>query len=249
MQPYTTKFFGDLATVSSRSAHEVVPFIVELIHPSSVLDVGCGSGTWLAVFQEHGVADVFGIDGDYVDRKLLEVPLDRFQGTDLTKPFRLERQFDLAISLEVGEHLPDSSAAGFVESLVRVAPVIVFSAAVPGQGGVAHINEQWPEYWRDHFAKHDYVVVDCLREKLWSNDKIMWHYRQNALVFVRSDAIDNYPELKSQLNSSYKAPLNIVHPDMYTGLCASTNPQNIPLGNSWGNFMTSLSRAVRSRLK
>jgi 2-polyprenyl-3-methyl-5-hydroxy-6-metoxy-1,4-benzoquinol methylase len=83
--------------------------IIAAVQPNTVIDVGCGVGTWLAVLAENGVADVWGIDGDYVDRALLEIPEERFLPHDLTKPVRLERRFDLVLCLEVAEHLPADS--------------------------------------------------------------------------------------------------------------------------------------------
>ena len=248
MQPYTANFFSTSETGSSRSAKQTIPLLLEWIHPASVIDVGCGIGTWLAAFQECNITDLVGIDGDYVDREMLKIPKEKFQGMDLTQPFQIARTFDLAISLEVAEHLPDASAAGFVASLVQLAPIIVFSAAVPGQGGVEHVNEQWPEYWRDHFAHHDYILVDCIRYRLWHDEAILWHYRQNMLLFVRADSIRHYPEIYAYSQNAAPAPLSIVHPGMYAGLYDTTNPEKMPLRQAWKNLSTTFSRAIRRRL-
>lgn len=146
MQLYNEGFFQYLQEGSKRSAEQIVPILLELIQPQSVIDVGCGTGTWLSVFCEHGIEDIWGVDGDYVQEEALEIPKDRFLSHDLTKPLALDRKFDLAISLEVAEHLPCDSAEAFVDSLTQLAPVILFSAAIPFQGGVGHVNEQWQEY-------------------------------------------------------------------------------------------------------
>ncbi len=153
-----------------------------------MIDVGCGQGTWLSVFAEYGATDVNGIDGDYVDRDRLEIPADRFHGQDLSRPLAVERTFDLAVSLEVAEHLPEVACDGFVESLTRLAPVVLFSAAAPYQGGQNHVNEQWPEYWAERFARHGYLPVDCLRRRVWANPDVEWWYAQNALLFVARPA-------------------------------------------------------------
>ncbi len=248
MQPYDKGFFSVQAEGSFLSAEQVVPHILELTHASSVIDVGCGVGTWLAAFKAAGIDDLMGTDGDYVERSMLRVAADRFKPNDLTQPFQFDRTFDLAISLEVAEHLPAASAAGFVKSLVQLAPIIVFSGAAPGQGGVSHVNEQWPEYWRDLFAQEGYVLADCLRHRLWYNKTIQWHYRQNTLVFVRSSAVDSYPEIQPYLQNSGLSPLSIVHPEMYTGLLETTDPHSIPLKQSWGTFKTALGGFVRRRM-
>ena len=119
----------------------VVPIVLDLIRPGSVVDVGCGLGEWLATFQEHGVSDILGIDGDYVDRDMLYIPQQDFKTIDLNRPFTLNRTFDLAVCLEVAEHLEAEHANDFVESLTRLAPIILFSAAIPLQSGTNHVNE------------------------------------------------------------------------------------------------------------
>ncbi len=132
---YKSDFFREISEYSRRSAQEIVPLIVEIVEPRSVIDVGCGTGTWLSVFKDLGIDDVWGVDGDYVDRSLLQIPPERFMARDLAQPFVLDRVFDLVICLEVAEHLPPESAGTFVNSLVKLGPVILFSAAIPHQGG------------------------------------------------------------------------------------------------------------------
>lgn len=165
----------------------IVPKIIQLFHPASVLDVGCGIGTWLSVFNEFGVQDYFGIDGDHADEKLLAeyIDLKKFKAFDLSEPFDLNRKFDLVLCLEVAEHLPESAAATFIECLCNHGDTIVFSAAIPGQGGQNHINEQWPDYWAGLFKKHCYPCYDILRATCWNYAEADWWYRQNILVFSK----------------------------------------------------------------
>src|SRR6266508_5182591 len=124
---YTTEFFRSRETGSGASARHIVPLLVDLLAPASVVDVGCGTGTWLAVFQRHGVDDIVGIDGDYVPTDELHISPARFRAHDLTQPLCLGRSFDLVVSLEVAEHLPPESATGFVDSLCGLGPVVLFS--------------------------------------------------------------------------------------------------------------------------
>lgn len=105
-------------------------------------------------------------------KKKLEIPEERFLSFELNNPFRIDRQFDLVISLEVAEHLPKECAATFVDSLTRLGPVILFSAAIPFQGGTDHINEQWLDYWAKYFQEKGYVAIDCIRKRIWQNDKV-----------------------------------------------------------------------------
>ena len=152
--PYDARFFAAVSQLAARSAVACVPLILETLSPRSVIDVGCGHGEWLAAVMGCGIHDILGIDGDYVDRAQLRIPATAFLARDLTRPLALEKRFDLALSLEVAEHLPASSALNFVRGLTSLAPAIVFSAAVPRQGGCHHVNEQWPWYWKELFSRH-----------------------------------------------------------------------------------------------
>ena len=143
---YDQGFFAAQGEQSLRSARVVAGAICQLFSPKSVVDVGCGRGGWLRAFTELGVHDICGIDGDYVDRKNLLIPESSFVAENLTKRFDIWKSYDLAMCLEVAEHLPASAGARLVHTLTQAAPLVLFSAAVPGQGGSHHINEQWPGY-------------------------------------------------------------------------------------------------------
>jgi SAM-dependent methyltransferase len=149
-----------------------------------VIDLGCGLGTWLRAFKELGVPDVLGLDGPWCDLTLLHKNLSpsEFLEVDLESPIHLDKTYDLVLSLEVAEHLSSTSADIYVESLVRAGRVILFSAAVPGQGGWNHINEQWPSYWSEKFAIHDYVFHDIVRGALWNIPDIDACYHQSMFI-------------------------------------------------------------------
>jgi len=212
---YNHSFFEDQKGVSSNSARQVVPFVISLVHPSSVLDLGCGVGTWLAVFLEHKVEDVVGVDGDYVDPSEMMIPPSRFVAADLAHRVELGRQFDLVISLEVAEHLPASSSESFVETLTTHGKVVLFSAAVPGQGGTNHINEQWPAYWKRLFEAREYLLVDCLRDRFWNNQEIVSCYRQNMMLYVDRTRLAGDPKLLQEYDRGKDRPLAVVHPALF----------------------------------
>src|SRR3954469_17790833 len=111
---YDAAFFAADRPIVKSSARRIVPLVLGMTGCRSVVDVGCGTGTWLSVFAEHGVADVLGLDGTAVDGAAIEIAPERLLRRDLTAPFALARQFDLAMSLEVAEHLPETAAAPFV---------------------------------------------------------------------------------------------------------------------------------------
>ncbi len=212
---YTRSFFDTLHGQVRDSAHQVVPLVRDLLRPERVVDVGCGTGTWLAVWLEHGALDVCGIDGDYVEPELLEIPPERFVAADLTAPLTIQGRYDLALCLEVAEHLPQATAAPLVAALTRLAPAVLFSAAIPLQGGVNHVNEQWPEYWAAHFATHGYVPIDCFRRRIWRNEKVAWFYAQNLLLFADRAYAASHPELARELAASCNPPLSLVHPTCF----------------------------------
>ena len=191
--PYSRQFYARCTDASADSATRIVPHVMRLFGPRSVVDVGCGLGTWLAAFTAQGVRTILGIDGEHVDREALRIPAERFLAHDLEQPLHLDgdppRRFELALSLEVAEHLPERCAAGFVESLTRLAPVVLFSAAVPRQGGTRHLNEQWPQYWAQQFARHGFETVDCIRPLIWDDPDIAYYYAQNTLCFVAKSSL------------------------------------------------------------
>ena len=191
---------------------------MQLAAPASVVDVGCGVGAWLRVFQEHGVGTIAGVDGDWVDETMLQIPRTAFHRADLSRPFHVPGRFDVAMSLEVAEHLPPESAAGFVASLTALAPIVVFSAAIPFQGGVEHKNEQWPEYWAALFADHRYLTVDCLRNRVWKNDNAQFWYAQNMMMFMREDQLRPVQDSAAHHHQPDGAMLSIVHPKKYLQL-------------------------------
>jgi SAM-dependent methyltransferase len=212
MPVYKTEFFRKRSLGALRSARAVVPVVLELLNVESVVDVGCGTGSWLRAFDEAGVHEIQGIDGDYVDRALLEIPVDRFLPRDLKQALVFHRRFDLVVSLEVAEHLPPDAAEVFIQSLTGLGPVVLFSAAVPHQGGTHHLNEQWPDYWASLFESRDYVAVDCLRHRIWNDDTVSWYYRQNAVIFVKRQQLHSYPRLEHEYTATGGTVQRIVHP-------------------------------------
>lgn len=215
MNAYNTEFYDLQIPRSTRSAERVVPLVESAYKFSSVVDLGCGSGAWLSVFHKRGVDDILGLDGDHVPRAALRIPQERFRPTDLSRPFVVDRTFDLAVSLEVAEHLPESAADRFVDSLTTLAPVVLFSAAIPFQGGTHHVNEQWPSYWAAKFARRGFVPVDFLRDNIWDDESVEWWYTQNVLMYVRESTIHDYPDLE-RLRARIPSPaLDRVHPRLY----------------------------------
>lgn len=212
---YQDKWFARRQTKTQEAAQHVVQAILDIVQPKSVIDVGCGTGEFLAAFQSQGISDILGIDGPYVKKELLAIAPDAFQPFDLNQPFSFQRTYDLALSLEVAEHLDPQSASGFIASLTSLAPVIVFSAAIPYQGGTHHVNEQWPEYWSALFQSHGFYPVDVLRKTIWNDRIIHACYRQNSLFFCKEEVIASNEILARAYQNTRPEALSLVHPDIY----------------------------------
>ena len=213
---YTEKFY--LKRLDQKliySADRMLSVVLERLPPvHSVVDVGCGLGTWLLSFLnlQNRQADILGIDGPWVDPDLLVIPQDRFLAVDLSlETPRIERKYDLAISLEVAEHLFPEKAEEFIRFLTDISDFVLFSAAIPFQGGTNHFNEQWQGYWADLFQQKGYVPIDLVRPWLWDDDKISFHYRQNTILYSRKDRVKEI-NLPSLLDGQM---LSLVHPEYY----------------------------------
>lgn len=191
---YSDTFFDYIDSGARHSAQAITGLLGGWLRPQSVADLGCGRGVWLDVWQRQGVADVLGIDGDYVNRDTLAIDPGDFQPADLTEPVRFRRRFDLAQSLEVGEHLPTRASDTLVQSLCDASDRVLFSAAVVGQGGEFHINEQPLAFWQEKFAARGYTAYDCLRPFVRQNTAIEPWYRYNAVLYVNEAGTHKLPE-------------------------------------------------------
>lgn len=213
---YSGEFFAGMEDANLTSARVVIPLAINLIAPKSAVDIGCGQGLWLKACIENGVEDVRGYDGEYVERNKLHIPKEKFTATDLEKPLQFDRAFDMAICVEVAEHISHDSSRTLVDNLTKAAPVILFSAAIPGQQGVHHINEQWPAYWEERFKEKGYIPVDAIRRHILSNKKVAFFYAQNILIYVKESALVQYPKLQEEIISGHGNAHAFVHPQLYT---------------------------------
>lgn len=171
------------------SPKEIVPELFKLLNPKSVVDFGCGLGTFLYCFKEEGVKEVLGLDGPWANKDLLYNYLEpnKFKECNLEDKIKLEKKFDLVISLEVAEHCSEKSADIFVQNLIAAGNLIVFGASIPYQEGQNHINEQWLDYWEQKFLDQGYKMHDVLRPIFWNSPNIFWWYKQNMVLFTPKD--------------------------------------------------------------
>lgn len=207
-----TKYIHEKDTHNLISPAAIVPLIMNKLSPMSVLDVGCGVGTFLHEFKEAGVNDIVGVDGDWVKREDMYIDASHFLTTDLEKPIFLGREFDIVLCLEVAEHLAETSADSIVDTLTKHSKQVIFSAALKYQGGQNHLNEQNFEYWQEKFKKKDYYFYDIFRPLLWPETAVQWWYKQNMFLVAHKSV--TYPAdiaetlVKNEVRTC-------IHPDLY----------------------------------
>lgn len=200
---------------SNSSAQRVVPILMELVCPTSVIDFGCGIGTWLHEFSRHGVVDVFGVDGRSVNVAELKIAANRFRRHHLDQPLKLSRRFDLALCLDVAEELPEQKADRLIRSLTQAAPIVFFSAAIPSQGGSEHLNGQWPEYWISRFEAQQFQFIDAIRPRIWNQPIVEFWHAQNALLFVDQNLLWQSTTLRREWERSSRQQVAMVHPRLF----------------------------------
>ncbi len=164
---------------------KIVEYLYTNYEPKSIIDIGCGLGAWLHNFQEKGVRNIFGVDGSWIHKGDLYIDSHYFIEADLRKDFALDDIFDLLLCLEVAEHLEEKYAENLISNLTKMSDTIVFSAAIPGQGGQNHINEKPPQYWLGIFEKFGFYLYEDFRDRFWNDPNIDWWYKQNMFVFKR----------------------------------------------------------------
>lgn len=206
---YSGDFYSLRNKETKYAADKILAILLKKISSiKTAIDVGCGVGTFLSVLSGRGVEDILGLDGDWVDYNELVIPQSKFQIADLRNYPILKKKYDLAICLEVAEHLPAENAEKFIKWLCISSDVILFSAAVPKQGGVNHINEAWQSYWADLFSLQGFEYADLIRPQIWNDKKISFWYRQNILVYIRKGN-------QLSLDKSCELPLDLIHPELY----------------------------------
>jgi hypothetical protein len=186
--------------------------LFDLHMPKSILDIGCGQGAWLSIAERFGVAVLHGLDGPWVRRDTLLSKTMEFTAVNMEEDIPINRRYDLAMSVEVAEHLSSPRASGIVAALCRASDVVMFGAAVVGQGGENHINEQRQSYWAALFDKQGYSCWDVLRPAVWYAAEVAPWYRQNTLVYVNRRRSD----LMQRFSTATMPPvLDMIHPEMF----------------------------------
>jgi len=224
MTVYDDNFYATIREGIQSSAAALVPILIDLFPGTlSVIDVGCGEGWWSYQFVEHGVS-ALAVDGSVTDLMMKLTPpladgaraepIVRFMRADLEhEPLakRVGARFDMAICLEVAEHLPPERADTFIDDLCALSDVVVFSAAIPGQGGTGHVHCRWQSWWGKKFNDRGYWTSGDLRLLIWNDDRIENWYRANTIVACHHDVPTPYALVGG-------AVLDLVHPVLWNSV-------------------------------
>lgn len=227
---YSSDFYKSRQQLAQKSASIILKHLFSNIKINSVIDFGCGTGTWLHECREYDIENILGIDGNWVDIKSLEINKHYFHNHDLSlTQYIPSKKFDLALCIEVAEHLPPAMGASLIESLINSSDIILFSSAVANQRGTGHLNEQPQEFWAKIFSQYKYDCIDFIRPVIWNDNVVNVIYKQNMLLYVKSELA---PVLfPSYLKTSDSYNLNRIHPDLFSIRSISTlnkNPSLIP---------------------
>lgn len=210
---YDDAFYQRYVAGMASSAARVLSVVRGFCRMESVLDVGCGRGAWLAAAGDLGAAVRYGYDGPWIRREDLLDQGVTFFPVDFEQPLPSPgRRFDLAMSIEVAEHVSSGRADAFVESLCAASDVVLFGAAVRHQGGEHHVNEQPQSYWIAKFASRGYECFDVIRPAVWDDESVKWWYRQNTFLFARTGT----PCVDVQaLRAAVRPVTDVVHPALF----------------------------------
>lgn len=160
--------------------------------------------------ESINIGNCLGIDQHDYSSEYMLISQENYLKYDLRNPLSLTRKYDIAISVEVAEHIDNKYAKIFIGNLCRHSDVILFSAALPNQGGTGHINEQPCSYWKQIFEKYKYRAIDCIRPVFWNDDTIEIWYRNNSILYVNERLYNDFIKIiPMQVH-----PLDIVHPEM-----------------------------------
>ena len=215
---YNAEFYNEQKYRSLRAAGIILPYLFQFYKPNSVVDIGCGSGSWLRASKDLGVETIHGVDIEqtvFVPRDVSDI----FDFSNLTSQdeFVSSQKYDLAISLEVAEHLDPQNAVSFVKYLTSFSDVVLFSAAHPYQHGVHHVNCQPASYWSSLFNKEGFVCVDIMRRQLMFEPQLAdcYWYGQNSFLYIRSSCVELLNRLQDYISD---VPVSYYHQIIFDGV-------------------------------
>jgi SAM-dependent methyltransferase len=190
---YDAHFYHSAVRYEKRSSLSFAKIVQTYLKPKSVVDVGCGCGIYLKAFSLVGVKELLGIDGSEHAIKESFVP-GKIILHDLRTPLRIKKKFDLCLCMEVAEHIEFKYAELLVDNLIKLSDKLLFTAALPGQGGRNHINEQPHSFWIKLFGQRGFYLKKELTKRLkqdMEGKNVIWWVPQNLMLFERAEKIEH----------------------------------------------------------
>ncbi|EKD25752.1 MAG: hypothetical protein ACD_79C01527G0010 [uncultured bacterium] len=161
-------------------------FVLKTFKPESVIDFGCGTGDILAPFEKRNL-NVLGIDGSFSNKKYSHIRKENFQIFDIREKYPNKNKYDLCICMEVAEHIDEKYSETLIHNITNSAPILIFTAAGPGQEGNDHCNLQPKSWWMEKLRKYDFEYDDNLTNDFIlhmsnMNDVQSW-YIENLMIY------------------------------------------------------------------
>jgi len=186
MDEYSLEYYQALNREEGPQAKALAEAITELYHPQSVIDLGCATGLYLEPFT----CRVTGLDFSKAafDERVLRIAPQDCILFDLTNADFRPMKHDVALCLEVVEHIGCEHADTLVANICKASDTIGMTAAPPAQAGLNHVNCQPQSYWEEKFAQHgfkrDYHDEYQLVYAVWQVLHTVWIIR-NLMVFKK----------------------------------------------------------------
>lgn len=196
---------------AARSAPVIARLLLDWFPSVRSVAAVCGAPRpWLQEFQARGIERLLGL-GEEAEETAPRKGQTTVSRVDVERDFAPSDRFDLVLSTDIAEALPDRALARFVDQLARTGDLVVFGAAAPGQSARPGATERWPGFWISQFAHHGYEHFDVLRPVLWYDQRVNWRYAQNLIVYARRSRDDLIDRLRGQADAA-PSVVDIVHP-------------------------------------
>lgn len=183
---YTEEYFKQIIEEEEGQADRLASYLISTYQPKSVVDFGCANGLYLEPFYNTGNIHVLGLDYSAEAVKMAKIP--NIVLTDLRQPYNTVSKFDLALCIEVLEHIEEEYADIVVENIINSSDIVIISPATIGQGGVGHVNLQYKKYWKEKFEKEGFQYMEKETKKLVDFMKSGYHMGwlvNNVMIFWR----------------------------------------------------------------
>lgn len=239
---YNKKFYNRINQNTADVIIDIFKEVSALTRIENIIDIGCGNGFWLNTIKTHfKYVNILGVDGKWAEKSLI-IDNENFIATDLNKGFEYNGKFDLAITIETAEHLKKENSQDFIDNLCKLSNFVLFSAAIPEQGGVDHINEQWQSYWSEKFKKNKFVGIDFIRPKIWKLEKVPFYLCQNIILYIHEDELQKNIDLNNKTKDYKNFIYDIIHPTFFLNY---KDPKQISAKFYIKNFFTILKHSIK----